>query len=132
VFKGGRRALRSGAARSIKTPYGPAFQENSIAALRLRSQVQQGGTVYKGGVLGRSETGASQFLATEIPLNPGYAGRYGIPSQNADFDFVITGRVRPGADIVTRSAPGIPPNSGGGGEAVINAGDLIIDSFYMP
>ena len=94
--------------------------------------MQQGGTVYKGGVLGRSETGASQFLATENPLNPGYAGRYGIPPKNANFDFVITGRVKTGAPVITRSAPGIPPNPGGGVEGVINAGDLIMDSFVMP
>jgi hypothetical protein len=123
---------RSVAPKSVKTPYGPAVQEQSAAALRVRSQIQQGGTVYKGGVLGRSETGASQFLATESPLNPGYAGRYGIPPQNAHFDFIMGGRVRPGAPVITRSAPGIPPNPGGGIEGVINSGDLMIDWFHMP
>ena len=120
------------APKSVKTPYGPAVQEQSAAALRVRSQIQQGGTVYKGGVLGRSETGASQFLATESPLNPGYAGRYGIPPQNAQFDFIMGGRVRPGAPVITRSAPGIPPNLGGGIEGVINSGDFMIDWFHMP
>jgi len=117
---------------NVKTPYGPAVQEQSAAALRVRSQIQQGGTVYKGGVLGRTETGASQFLATESPLNPGYAGRYGIPPQNAQFDFIMGGRVRPGAPVITRPAPGISPNPGGGIEGVINSGDLMIDWFHMP
>ena len=98
----------------------------------MRSRVQQGGIVYKGGVLGRSETGASQFLATECPLNSGYARRYGLPPKNAKFDFIIIGRVRSGTQVVTRSAPGIPPNPGGGVEAVIAPGGLIIDSFHMP
>jgi len=71
---------------SIATPYGAAIQEESAAALQMRNQIQQGATVYKGGVLGRSETGASQFLATENPLNPGYASRYGIPPRNSNFD----------------------------------------------
>jgi len=117
---------------SVTTPHGTAFQHNSSSALTMRSQIQQGGTVYKGGTLGRSETSASQFLATENPLNPGYAGRYGIPPQNANFDFVMTGSVRSGAPVVTRPAPGIPPNPGGGIEGVINSGDYMINSFYMP
>ena len=120
------------APKTIKTPYGLAAQHNSPSALTMRSQIQQGGTVYKGGTLGRSETAASQFLATESPLNAGYAGRYGIPPQNANFDFIMTGNVRPGASVVTRPAPGIPPNPGGGIEGVINAGDFMINSFYMP
>lgn len=124
--------MRSGNASSIGTPYGAAVQEGSATALHVRGQVQSGATVYKGGVLGRSETAASQFLAVESPLNPGYAARYGIPSKNANFEFVLSGKVRPGASVVTCSAPGIPPNPGGGIEAVINRGDFVIDSFHMP
>jgi filamentous hemagglutinin len=99
------------------------------AALR---QGQRGASVYKGGVLGRSETSASQFLSLENPLNPGYAGRYGIPPENSNFEFILTGRVQPGAPVITRPAPGIPPNPGGGIEAVTSPGSFRIDSFYMP
>jgi hypothetical protein len=94
--------------------------------------VQQGSNVFKGGVLGKSETGASQFLAAECPLSSGYSARYGIPSQNAHFDFVLSGTVRSSAPVITRPAPGIPPNPGGGIEIVINPYDFIINSFYMP
>jgi filamentous hemagglutinin len=83
-------------------------------------------------VLGRSETSASQFLSLENPLNPGYAGRYGIPPENSNFEFILTGRVQPGAPVITRPAPGIPPNPGGGIEAVTSPGSFRIDSFYMP
>ena len=83
-------------------------------------------------MLGKSETGASQFLAAENPLNPGFPGRYGIPPQNSSFEFIIGGNVRPGASIITRPAPGIPPNPGGGIEAVINPGDFVIQWFVMP
>jgi hypothetical protein len=118
--------------RGIPTPYGLAVQEQSTAALQVRNQIQQGASVFKGGILGRSETGASQFLATESPLNPGYAGRYGLPPGNSNFDFILGGCVRPGAPVITRSAPGIPPNPGGGIEGVVNSGDFIIDWFHMP
>ena len=123
--------VKSGS-KTIKTPYGPATQHDSSSSIAMRNRIQQGGTVYKGGSLGRSETATSQFLATESPLNAGYSGRYGLPPRNANFDFILTGKVRPGAPVVTRPAPGIPPNPGGGIEGVINAGDFMINSFYMP
>jgi len=118
--------------QQVKTDYGVAVQENSPNAIRVRNQIQQGKTVYKGGVLGNSETGASQFLSTENPLSSGYAERFGLPPQNSRFDFIITGKVRSNVPVITRSAPGIPPNPGGDIEAVIHKGNLIIDSFYMP
>ena len=45
---------------------------------------------------------------------------------------IVWGNVRPGASIITRPAPGIPPNPGGGIEAVINPGDFVIQWFVMP
>jgi hypothetical protein len=120
------------AAKSIATDYGLAIQASTAEAQAALRQVQSGATVYRGGVLGRSETTASQFLSMESPLNPGYAGRYGIPPQNANFDFILTGRVQPGASVISRPAPEIPPNPGGGIEAVTTPGSFRIDSFYMP
>jgi hypothetical protein len=117
---------------AVRTPYGTAIQSSSAAAMETRVAVQQGATVFKGGVLGRSEAAASQFLATECPLNAGFAGRYGLPAKNSAFDFILIGRVRPGAPVITRPAPGIPPNPGGGIEAVVNPGDFIIEVFHMP
>jgi len=128
-------AFRQGFAEGyggISTPYGPAFQVVTPEALALRSQMQSGGTVYKGGFLGRSEVGSSQFLAAENPLNPGYAARYGIPPENANFDFILTGRIQPGAPLITRPAPPVPPNPGGALEGVTTPGSFIIDSFHMP
>jgi RHS repeat-associated protein len=127
-----RSSFRSVVTKVIGTPYGRAIQSTSAEARAALRQVQGGATVYKGGVLGRSETSASQFLSLENPLNPGYAGRYGIPPQNSNFDFILSGRVQPGAPVITRPAPGIPPNPGEGIEAVTNPGSFRIDSFYMP
>ena len=102
----GVRSANPIASDIVSTPYGPAVQDASAAAMQARLQIQQGAAVYKGGVFGGSETGASQFLATESPLNPGYAGRYGIPPANANFDFILKSAVRPGAPVVTCFAPG--------------------------
>lgn len=132
LAKAGRVAKCVEAAKTVATPYGPAVQSMTAEAQAALRQVQSGATVYKGGVLGRSETGASQFFALENPLNPGYAGRYGLPPQNANFEFIMTGRVQPGAPVITRPAPGIPPNPGGGIEAVTTPGSFRIDSFHMP
>jgi RHS repeat-associated protein len=127
-----RSSFRSVVAKVIGTPYGRAIQSTSAEARAALRQVEGGATVYKGGVLGRSETSASQFFSLENPLNPGYAGRYGMPPQNSNFDFILSGRVQPGAPVITRPAPGIPPNLGEGIEAVTNPGSFRIDSFYMP
>lgn len=128
-----RRALaRSERLPRVSTPYGPAIQSTSAAARQVRREVRRGATVYKAGVLGRSETAASQFLAAESPLAPGFASRYGLPPKNAKFEFVLGGRVRPGSKTITRAAPGIPPNPGGGIEVVVKPGDFAIEWFHMP
>ena len=118
--------------KEIFTPYGSAIQSTRQNAQTALRQVQNGATVYKGGRFERSEISASQFLSLESPLSIGYASRYGIPPQNSNFDFILTGRIQPNAPVITRPAPGIPPNLGGGIEAVTNPGSFKIDSFYMP
>ena len=88
LFSGGvagltRSSISSIAVKGISTPYGPALQSTTAEAQAALRQIRAGATVYKGGVLGRSETSASQFLSLESPLNQGYAGRYGIPIENS-------------------------------------------------
>ena len=125
--------LRSAfAAKSIATPYGPAVQSMTAEAQAALRQVQGGATLYKGGFLGQSEAGVSQFLSLENPLSPGFAARYGIPPQNVNFDFILSGRLQPGASVITRPAPGVLTNPGGAIEAVTTPGSFIIDSFHMP
>ena len=127
-----RSSFRSVVAKVIGTPYGRAIQSTSAEAQAALRQIRGGATVYKGGVLGRSETSASQFLSLESPLNPGYASRYGIPPQNANFNFILSGRVQPGAPLITRPAAGVAPNIEAGVEGVTTPGSFIMDSFYMP
>ncbi len=59
----GAESVSGSAAESIATPYGSAIQALTPEAQAALEEVQSGATVYKGGVLGRSEMGASQFLS---------------------------------------------------------------------
>ncbi|WP_245164244.1 hypothetical protein [Buttiauxella brennerae] len=85
------------------------------------------------GTTQRSETTGAQFWALEHPSTPGYAGRYGIPQENIDrSNFIMTAKLKPGAEHVTRPAPGIGGNAGGGIEVVVppDAVDIITFSKY--
>lgn len=85
------------------------------------------------GTTGRSETTGAQFWALEHPSSPGYAGRYGIPQENIDrSDFIMTAKLKPGSDFITRPAPGIGDNLGGGIEVVAppDAVDIITFSKH--
>jgi hypothetical protein len=65
-------------------------------------------------------------------LGDGYAMRYGVPPQNAKFNFVLTGEVPTGVNFITRPAVGVGNNVGGVIEVVIPANTFKINSFYMP
>ncbi|MFA1613411.1 RHS repeat-associated core domain-containing protein [Citrobacter amalonaticus] len=117
----------------IETPYGSAYQSNSPEALAAREKVENGATLYRMGTTGRSETTGAQFWALEHPSSPGYAGRYGIPQENIDrSDFIMTAKLKPGSDFITRPAPGIGDNLGGGIEVVAppDAVDIITFSKH--
>ena len=120
-----RTSARTAAANVVNTPYGRALQSTTTEALAALRQIRDGATVYKGGVLGRSETTASQFLSLENPLNPGNASRYGIPPANSSFNFILSGRVQPGAPLITRPAAGVAPTLKPGMEGVTTPGSFI-------
>jgi hypothetical protein len=61
----------------------------------------------------------------KILMPPGYGDMYGIPPENLPFDWVAQGQLRPGAPFITREAPGVDVNEGGGNEVVINPGDFM-------
>lgn len=118
---------------SIETPYGSANQSYSPEALAARDKVENGATLYRMGTTGRSETTGAQFWALEHPSSPGYASRYGIPQENIDrSDFIMTAKLKPGSDFITRPAPGIGGNPGGGIEVVVpqDGVDIITFSKY--
>ncbi|MPM71801.1 hypothetical protein SDC9_118772 [bioreactor metagenome] len=62
----------------VKTPYGDAVQSLSKEAKTVKTSIENGGTVYRGGTLGRSNASEGQYWAPENPLNLGHADRYGV------------------------------------------------------
>jgi hypothetical protein len=60
-------------------------------SLDVKSSIKNGSSLYKGGLTGESNTANFQFWATENPLNPGFADRYGIPPRNSNFSFILRG-----------------------------------------
>jgi RHS repeat-associated protein len=115
---------------SVDTPYGPALQSNALEALAARKQVQSGATLYRAGTMGKSQAAEAQFWSLEHPDSPGYAQRYGIPQENiANANFVETGVLKSGTPFVTRAAPAVGSNPGGGIEVVTPAHGVRLKNF---
>ena len=123
---------RTNTYKDIETPYGSATQSMDPAALAAREKVEGGAILYRVGTTGRSETEGAQFWALEHPHSPGYANRYGIPQENIDrSNFITTARLKPGADFITRPAPGIGDNLGGGIEVVVPKDAVSFRNFSL-
>ncbi|MDK4724047.1 hypothetical protein PH552_32335 [Rhizobium sp. CNPSo 3968] len=119
------------ATKNVATPYGPAFQSNSPAALDAIKQVQQGATLYRIGTLGQSQAAEAQFWSLQNPLTtPNYPSLYGIPPENVtNANFVETAIIQPGTQFITRAAPAVGTNLGGGIEVVVPSGGVQMQSF---
>jgi len=117
-------------AEGVATPYGPAMQSEAVAAQAARGQVEGGATLFRIGTMGKSAGGEAQFWSLEDPLSPDFAKRYGIPPDNvSNADFIETAVLKPGTPFVTRPAPPIGPNPGGGIEVVVPPGGVELQSF---
>ena len=123
-------AVNEGTGKAINTPYGQAIQSSTKEAQQLRNYVDNGGELYRGGTLGRSNVTDAQFWTPENPLNPGYAGKYGVDFSK--IDYVIGGKQIQGSPFITRPAPGLGKNIGGGLEIVNNPNSVGLDFFHMP
>jgi hypothetical protein len=103
-------------------------QSRVPSAVDAIGQVDAGAPVYRTGTIGRSQTAEAQFWALEHPSTPGYASRYGIPQENVDnADFIEQGQVV--GPFITRPAPGIGDNVGGGIEVVTDPGGVDLNWF---
>lgn len=116
---------------TISTPYGRAYQNISLKTINLRQEVTQGVLLYRCGSLGVSFTAEGQFWAPENPLGEGCAQKYGVASFKEP-DFVIGGKLRPGAKFIVRKAPKFGSNVGGALEVVTKPNAVDLDFFYMP
>lgn len=116
----------------VETPYGVAKQSKSPAAVAARTDVEEGATLYRIGTLGKSQTAEAQFWSLEHPFSPGYASKYGIPAENvANANFMEAAILKPGTSFITRPAPGIGSNIGGGIEVVVPSGGINMKWFTM-
>ncbi len=117
-------------ARGIATSRGLVTQATSDAALAARAQVSEGATLWRMGTTGRSAAGEGQFWSLEHPLTPDFASRYGIPAENIkSWNFIESATLRPGTPFVTRQAPAVGQNLGGGIEVVVPEGGVVLRSF---
>ena len=116
--------------KEIETPYGSAKQSKTSVAMAARKQVEEGATLYRGGTMKKSQAAEAQFWSLENPLSPDYASKMGIPPENYHTpDFIESGTLKRGTDFVTRPAPGIGHNVGGGIEVVVPSGGVKLNSF---
>jgi RHS repeat-associated protein len=117
---------------SIATPFGRAVQSRSAAAMSARRQVAEGAPLWRVGTTGRSAAGEAQFWSLEHPLTPGFASRMGIPEVNVhNANFIESAVLRPGSPFVTRVAPGVGGNVGGGIEVVVPEGGVMLRYFGL-
>ena len=97
--------------------------------MQVKSYVENGGMVYRGGTLNRSKTTDAQFWTPESPLTPGYADKYGVDFNQ--MDYIIGGYVKDATGFITRPAPGLGNNAGGAIEIVTPPNSVDIKYFYM-
>ncbi|WP_205205222.1 hypothetical protein, partial [Azonexus hydrophilus] len=125
---GASTAAKGGTTNSISriaTPYGDALQSADVAAIAARKQVEEGATLYRIGTTGKSQAAEAQFWSLENPSSPSYAARYGIPAENiSNANFIETATLKPGTGFVTRPAPAVGANPGGGIEVVVPSGGV--------
>lgn len=116
--------------KGVITPYGPALQSSDAVAIAARTQVENGATLYRVGTTGKSQAAEAQFWALEHPSTPGFAQRYGIPAENVqNLNFIEAATLKPGTTFVTRPAPGVGTNVGGGIEVVVPEGGVQMKWF---
>jgi len=121
------------APKSIATPHGLAVQADSAAARAALGEVQSGATVYRQGSFGVQNTADAQFWSFQNPATTqGFANKLGMPGGAAKPDWIMGGRVSPGAPVITRPAPGIGTNVGGNMEAVVPPNGVGNLWFHMP
>ena len=116
--------------KGVKTPWGIAKQSFDTRALAARKKVENGAPLYRLGSTGRSQASEGQFWSLEHPSTPNYGAKYGIPAENIESaNFIEQATLSEGSPFITRPAPGIGFNGGGGIEVVIPVGGAKMNWF---
>lgn len=118
----------------VKTPHGIAKQLDSPEAWAALKLAKSGSPLFRLGKTGVSKASEAQFWSLKDPrkMNPKeFAKSFGIPKENANFNFLIVGRLFGGKHAITRSAPSAGGNPGGSIEVVTKPNTVAIEVFHM-
>ncbi len=116
----------------VTTAWGPATQSSTPAAQAAVQQIQSGVTIYRTGGLGTQAAAEAQFWSLQNPATTAnYASQMGMPSTGNGPVFIMGGTINSGS-FITREAPGIGANLGGGLEVVVPPNGVKIQWFHMP
>ena len=115
----------------LEADRGSAVQEWSPEAVTAKASVEQGATLYRIGAMGRSEAAEGQYWSLEKPTAANFLAKFGIPNSNAAVpDFYETAIIKPGAEFITRVAPGVGSNPGGSIEVVVDPGEVKMTGWH--
>ncbi len=130
LVKNAVQAAAQRTTKAIKTTREAAKQSTSAGAVAARGKVERGATLYRSGKTGDSGAAEGQYWALEHPNTPGYASRYGLPTEGHNF---VEMALKPGAHFVTREARGAGINAAGGGgiEVVVEKAGVVLESFSL-
>jgi len=129
LIKNAVQAAATRTSMAIKTTREVAKQSTSPAAVAARGQVERGATLYRSGKTLDSGAAEAQYWSLEHPNTPGYAFKYGLPTEGHNFLEMAT--LKPGAQFVTREAPGVGSNMGGGIEVIVEKSGVVMESFSL-
>jgi hypothetical protein len=123
--------------KGISTSRGKAWQSKTTEAIEAVGEVQQGATLYRVGTLGNSHAAEAQYWSLENPADylndpAAFAEKFGIPAEHLSDGtmFIETGKMKGGAEFITREAPGAGSNGGGAIEVVTDKSSVQVETFH--
>jgi|GEM_PF-765415 len=80
----------------------------------------------------KSGAGEAQYWSLKHPMSSNYASNMGIPKGNINnANFISTGTLKNGGRFITRPAPAVGSNLGGGIEVVVPPGGVNMNTFSV-
>jgi hypothetical protein len=135
-----RAPLRSAAAKSainagarlpeIQTRYAIEVASTSVEARAAIAAARKGATLYRGGELGQSMAGESQYWSLRNPLSPNYPSSMGMPDVRVNF--IMGGTLDPEASAIANEAASLGLNIGGDVQIVTSPNGVTKLWFHMP
>lgn len=123
--------LRKAPQSSIETPYRKAIQSNTAEALHVYQQVKEGATLSAPVLWAQATHKKRNSELQRILLRKDLDKVLEFQKNVMAPDFIAAGTVKPGAEFITRAAPGVGSNLGGSIEVVVKPGDVTLKSFSV-